>query len=92
MLNWLFDFSFKNFVTLTLMKFLYGLSLFISFIIAIFFIVAGFGISVGIGVLFLILSPIVFILLAFVSRVYLELIAVIFRIEQNTAKITKADN
>ena len=87
LLTWVFDFSFRDFVTLKLMKFLYGLSLFFSGVTALIMIIMGFAGSVGYGILFLILSPLIFLFLAFISRVYLELMIVLFRIEENIAKL-----
>lgn len=76
-------------MTLKLIRFLYGLSLFFSGIAALIFIIMGFQGSVGYGILFLILSPLIFLVLAFISRVYLEIIIVLFRIEENTAELLK---
>ena len=89
LLAWVFDFSFRDFVTLKLIRFLYGLSLFFSGIAALIFIIMGFQGSVGYGILSLILSPLIFLILAFISRVYLEIIIVLFRIEENTAELLK---
>ena len=86
LLAWVFDFSFRDFVTLKLIRFLYGLSLFFSGIAA---LIMGFQGSVGYGILSLILSPLIFLILAFISRVYLEIIIVLFRIEENTAELLK---
>ena len=77
LLAWVFDFSFRDFVTLKLIRFLYGLSLFFSGIAALIFIIMGFQGSVGYGILSLILSPLIFLILAFISRVYLEIIIVL---------------
>ena len=89
LLAWVFDFSFRDFVTLKLIKFLYGLSLFFSGVTALIFIIMGFGGSVGYGILSLILSPLIFLFLAFISRIYLEVMIVLFRMEENIAKLAE---
>jgi hypothetical protein len=43
--------------------------------------------GVGLGVLFLILSPIIFLIYTLFIRVYLEIIIVVFRIAENVQKI-----
>jgi uncharacterized membrane protein YedE/YeeE len=88
----LFDFSFSEFITTKIIKVLYGIGMVLSGIAALVMIVFGFKTSVGTGILFLILSPIAFLIMAILYRVWLEFIIVIFRIAENTgdmAKMTK---
>ncbi len=47
-----------------------------------------FNLNTNLGVLALLLSPLLFILVLMGSRVSLELIAIFFRIEENTARLT----
>jgi len=85
----LFDFSFEEFITLSIIKILYVL----------FVIAAGLA-ALGIFVAFasqggatlvagLIAAPIGFLLYVIMARVWLELLIVIFRIADNTAEIAR---
>lgn len=85
----LFDFSFKEFITLKVLKVLYVIALIAIGIFLIIEIVYFFNQSTSVGVLFLIFSPLFFILVALLVRVYLEVIAVIFRIEEEIRKLSK---
>ena len=86
-LKTLFDFSFSSFVTTKIIKFVYILAIVLSAIGALGAIGGGFGESIGHGVLMLILSPIIFALSVLVSRIWLEIIIVIFRIAENTTEL-----
>lgn len=88
-LAWVLDFSFRELVTIKIIGVLYAIGMFFSAIIALLFIIAGFADSVGMGILALILSPLVFLLLTLITRVYLELVAVFFRIEKNTEELVR---
>ncbi|MBN1357011.1 DUF4282 domain-containing protein [bacterium] len=55
-------FRFSEFITIKLIKFLYILGMIISLVAAIGIIIAGFGNSMPAGIVFLILSPIVFVI------------------------------
>jgi len=86
----LFDFSSTDFVTSKIIKFLYGLSIFLIGLTTLVFVVISFGASPIIGVLtLLIVGPLVFILGVIYTRVLLEIIIVIFRIAENTAIMAK---
>jgi len=86
----LFDFSFTDFVTSKIIKFLYGLSIFLIGLTTLVFVVISFGASPVVGVLtLLIVGPLVFILGVIYTRVLLEIIMVIFRIAENTAIMAK---
>jgi hypothetical protein len=76
----LFDFSFSEFLTPKIIKVLYGIGLVLAAIGALVFIVAGFHRGVGAGIIFLILSPLVFLLYTLAVRIYLEILIVMFRI------------
>ena len=60
----LFDFTFSNFITTKLVPVLYGLGLLVAGIMALFFILGGFSQGSGMGLLFLVLSPLVFLFAA----------------------------
>jgi Domain of unknown function (DUF4282) len=83
----LFDFSFSEFVTPKMIRILYGIGLVLAVIGALAFIVGGFHRSTGIGVLFLILSPLIFLLYTIAVRIYLEILIVLFRIAGWVEKI-----
>jgi len=91
----LFDFTFSEFITTKIIKILYGIALVIAGIGTLGMIVSAFSGgpfsrgSVGLGILVLILSPIIFLVYAILSRVWLEFIIVIFRIAENTGEIAK---
>lgn len=86
----LFDFSFSEFVTTKIIKILYGIGILIAAIGALALIVRGFGDSFGKGILFLIISPVVFIIYTIIARVWLEIIIVIFRIAEHVGEIAKS--
>jgi hypothetical protein len=82
----LFDFSFNQFVTSKILKFLYSLSILAAGLMAILFVVFGFNISIGFGLFALLVgAPVIFLLTMIYSRVSLEIIILIFRIAENTA-------
>jgi len=85
----LFDLSFTEFVTTSIIKFLYILAIIIAAIAAIAVIVTGFQSGFIGGIIALILSPIVFLIYVLLSRVWLELIIVIFRIAENTSHLVE---
>jgi len=85
----LFDFSFSEFITIKLIKILYILGIIFSTIVAIVFIVSGFNISTGVGIIFLILSPLIFLLYVILIRIWLEIIIVIFKIAENTKQLAE---
>lgn len=85
----LLDFSFSRFVSPSMMKLLYALSILFSGLVAVFLIVAGFKTSIWFGILSLLIgAPIIFFLMVFSSRILLETILVIFRIAENTANLS----
>ncbi len=83
----IFDFSFSEFVTTKVIKFLLGLAMAINVIVTIVIIVGGFNNGALAGIVTLILSPIIYLVLMLFSRIYLELIIVIFRIAENLIAI-----
>jgi len=85
----LFDFSFTEFITTKLIKFLYGLGMLLGALMALALIIGGFAQSAIVGILFLVLSPLVFLLYVIGARVWLELVIVVFRVAEHTAEIAK---
>ena len=87
----LMDFSFKEFVTTKLIKILYMLSILFAALTAILIMIGGFTKSIGEGFLSILLGFVVLTLIVLASRVWLELIIVVFRIAENTAVIAKTE-
>lgn len=83
----IFDFSFDKFVTTKVIKFLLGLAMLVNAVITIMIIVGGFQNGALAGILALILSPVIYVLMMLVSRIYLELIIVAFRIVEHVGGI-----
>jgi hypothetical protein len=88
LLRALFNFSFNQWVSPKIMKFLYGLSILSAGLIALFFIIMGFNVSMGFGIFSLFIgAPLIFLLTVIYSRVLLEMILVIFRMADHMAEI-----
>lgn len=87
----LFDFSFRRFVTIRVIRIIYVLALIGISIATLGILVSAFEASAGLGILTLFIgAPIFFFLALLTARVYLELIMVIFRISENTLVIADA--
>jgi hypothetical protein len=87
----LFDFSFSEFITPKIIKWLYAFGIVVAAMGALFFIGAGFQRSGAAGLFFLIVSPVVFLLYALGVRIYLELVMVMFNIAGHVAAIAERD-
>ena len=85
----LFDFSFRDFITPTIIAILYGIMIAIAAIGAIAMIVAGFTQGVGLGIVALIFSPVIFLLYVIMFRVYLEIVVALIRIAQNSTDLLR---
>lgn len=84
----LFDLSFNEFITTSIIKVLYIIAIIGSAIGALFILGGLFATKTFGGILMgLVLAPIVFILYVILARVWLEVLIVLFRIAENTAKI-----
>jgi len=83
----LFDLSFKEFVTTRIIKVIFIIGVVFAAIGTLVLIVSGFSASAGRGILFIILSPIVFLLYVLVARIWCEIIIVVFRIAENTSRL-----
>jgi uncharacterized membrane protein len=85
----LMDLSFTDFITTRVIKVLYVLGIIVS-------VIAGLGIIAGgltsgsgwKGVVSLFLGPLATLIHVLVIRIWLELVIVVFRIEENTAKLS----
>ena len=85
----LVDFSFTEFVTTKIIKVLFGLSIFFSFVVAIIVIVSAFYDSTAAGAVALVLSPLWILLCIVVARVLLEIVIVVFRIAEHVGEISR---
>jgi ribosomal protein L40E len=89
----LFDFSFTDFVTAKIIKFLYGLSIFLIGLTTIILVIFSFAGGPIAGIFTLLIGgPLIFILGIIYTRVLLEIIMVIFKIAENTAITAKNTN
>lgn len=86
-LGTMFDFSFSEFITTKVIKVLLGLAMIINAVITIFVIVNAFRAGVVGGIIVLIISPLIYLIMMLFSRIYLELIIVVFRIAENLMAI-----
>jgi signal transduction histidine kinase len=84
----LFDLSFTEFVTTRIIKFLFVLAIIGSAIGALAIVIARFS-SGAAGISVLLLSLVVFFLSVLFSRIWLELIIVLFRIAENTSRLVE---
>jgi hypothetical protein len=75
----LFDTSFKEFITPGIIKILFWIAIILIALGVLANIVTGFGQGAGFGILSLIIAPIVGFLFVIMTRVYMELIMVFFR-------------
>jgi hypothetical protein len=87
----LFDLSFTEFVTTRFIKVLFVIGIVFAAIGTFTLIIGGFSAGAGKGILFLLLSPIVFLLYVFFVRIWCETIIVLFRIAENTSRLVKQD-
>lgn len=86
-LSSLFDFSFSSYITPKFIKFLFILGVILTAIATLLLIIFGFMSHIIVGVVLLIFSPVIFILYVLSVRVYLELVMVIFRLQEDVAKL-----
>jgi hypothetical protein len=90
----LFDFSFDNFIAPKLVKFLYVLAMIFTTIYSIALLIAGLvqigrgggGVTLA-GLLLIVLSPLVWLIGLIVTRLYLELAIVMFKISDDIKDI-----
>ncbi len=86
----LMDFSFSNLIAPKVVKFLYVVGIIVCAFTSLSMVVTGFATSVASGFLLLIFSPVFFVLMVIMARIYLEIIIVIFRIAEDLRKIANA--
>ncbi len=89
-LKHLFDFSFNEYVTSKITKFLYALSILYAGLLAVLCIVVGLSVSKVFGIFMLVIgAPLIFLLTLVYSRILLETAIVVSRIASHTAEIVK---
>jgi len=80
----IFDFSFKEFISIDLIKVLYVFAFLVAGLAMVGTILAGFSASFWWGLGSIIISPFVFFIIIFIARIGLETMVVLFRIAENT--------
>jgi hypothetical protein len=91
----LFDFSFKEFITLKIIKYLYIIGIAFAGFTALGMIGSGIAVireDFLRGILSILLSPVFFILLTLAARLVLEALVATFRIAENTTKLVEGDH
>lgn len=87
----LFDFTFDNFVAPKLIKFLYIVGVVLLTLLAMFYMVMGFVLMVEesaiIGLLVIVVCPVAWFVYVMLTRVWLELMIVIFKISEDIKDI-----
>jgi hypothetical protein len=84
------DLSFERLVTLKVAKVVYLLGVFLTASSVVRSVWLGFELSTWIGVWFLVISPLLFLLGVTVLRVFLEALVSLFRIEGHLRQVTTA--
>jgi hypothetical protein len=88
----LFDFSFRQFISPRIMKFLYVLSMIFAALLSLSLVIVGFESSMWIGILALLIgAPLLFLFMVISNRVVLELILIIYRMADNMENIRLVD-
>lgn len=88
----LFDFSFRNFITVKIIKVLYILAIVGICLVGLATLANGFRMmryGVGAGIVQVLLAPVITLLGIIWSRVLLEIIVVLFSIANNTTRIVE---
>lgn len=85
----LFDLSFHHFVTPKIIKLLFILALVGIGLGMLAMIIAGFSRGIGTGILFVVLAPIAGFIYVLLARLWLEVVVVLFRIEEHTGAMAE---
>ena len=88
--NALFDFSFKEFVTVKIIKVIYAIGILFAAVGSLMLLIKGFQVNFLLGILALVLTPVIFIIYTILVRVYLEIVIVLFRISEDVRKLAEA--
>ena len=88
-LSSLFDFSFSDFVTIRLIKLIYGLAIVTFAILGVFLVIVGLAQSTFTALVALVFATAVFLFSITIVRICLEAAVIFFRIADNTAEIAE---
>ena len=83
----LFDFQLRHFITLSVLRFLYAILTFLTVLGGAIFMLFGLFSGTRLGLLYLIFTPLVVLLNLIFTRLYIELLANLQRIGDNTQKM-----
>lgn len=86
----LFDFGFTSFITLKFLKVIYGVLTVLVLLVGLVFLLAGLSKGGGTAVLSLVGAPVVTLLYLVFIRISMEVIALFFRIGENTSVMATA--
>lgn len=86
----LFDFSFTSFITLRFLKVIYGVLVVLILLSGVVFLISGLSRGGSAALLSLVGVPVVTLLYLVLARIYMELIALFFRIGENTSLMARA--
>ena len=88
----LFDFQLRNFITLSVLRFLYALLTILTVLGGAIIMLIGLFSGEGTGLLYVILTPPVVLLNLIFTRLYIELLANLQRIGDNTQKMVEQNS
>lgn len=88
----LFDFQLRNFITLSVLRFLYALLTILTVLGGAIIMLTGLFSGEGMGLLYVILTPPVVLLYLIFTRLYIELLANLQRIGDNTQKMVEQNS
>jgi uncharacterized membrane protein len=84
----LFDLSFSEFITTRVIKVLYIIGIAVSAVFSIVFMFKGYAWGGIFGIIgTIVLSPVVFLLMVVLLRIYMEMVIVLFRIAENIQRL-----
>ncbi len=87
----LFDLSFSEFITTRVIKVLFLVGIIVAALTTVGLVISSFAAGITAGVVVLIFSPVVFILHVLAARIWCEIIIVLFRIAENTSRMSKSE-
>jgi len=85
----LFDFSFSRFVVLRVIKLVFAVLLILDAGFCVGLIGKAFGAGLGWGIVVLLVSPLLFIIIAVFARIFTEIMVVLFRIAEHTSILAR---
>ena len=88
----IFDFSFTEFITIRIIKFLFILGIIFAAIGTLLLIITSFSKGIGAGILALVLSPLIFLIYVLFARIWCEMVIVVFRIAEHTGRLVEQGN